>query len=248
MIGGSIRWGACVVMGTLLVACSSGDDKPANANAGGTGNGQAGDSSAAGEQSTGATSTQGGSSTDGGTPAGGAGSSNGGTQSDAGSGMGGQPSEVVGDPPTLEGDGISWNWNGKTYTVNKQMHAGWYNSGAVASISGSDTEDSVPPNMFTMHLMPNMTGTFNCSDYVTPLDTSFAMVWQTFDASKNPPNPGFSYDAALPCEFTITRADKGDTAGDVFEGTFKATLHFPGSAAYNLPDRTVVGTMRWTKQ
>jgi hypothetical protein len=26
----------------------------------------------------------------------------------------------------------------------------------------------------------------------------------------NPPNPGFSYSADLPCEFSITRADTGD--------------------------------------
>ena len=107
----------------------------------------------------------------------------------------------------------------------------------------------MPPNLFTLHLMPNETGTFECSDYVSVLDSSFSIVWQTFDKTANPPNPSFSYAADLPCELTITRADQGDTAGDVFEGTFKADLRFPGNGAYEPQVRTgVVGRMRLTKK
>ena len=251
MFFGSFRVESLVVVSALLAACGSNDDKPGNSGGGG-GAGEAGAESSAGKADTAGssgTTTKGGSSSNGGAPAGGTNQTSAGMPGEAGSADGGQPSVGGGDPPTLEGDGISWTWNGKTYTANKQMHSGFFNGGANVNISGSDTEDSVPPNIFTLHLMPNKTGTFQCSDYVTALDSSFSIVWQTFDKTMTPPNPGFSYSPELPCEFTITRADKGDTAGDVFEGTFKASLRYPGNGVYMAQDRTgIVGTMRLTKQ
>lgn len=250
MFFGSFRVVSVVLVSALLAACGSDTDKPSNSGSGGTG--EAGANSSAGKSDTAGssgTTTKGGSTSNGGAPSGGTSQTSAGMPGEAGSGDGGMSSTGGGDPPPLDGDGISWTWNGKTYTVNKQMHAGFFNSGATVNISGSDTDDSVPPNMFTLHAMPNKTGTFQCSDYVTALDSSFLIVWQTFDKTMNPPNPGFSYAKELPCEFTITRADSGDTVGDVFEGTFKASLRFPGNGVYMAQDRTgIVGTMRWTKQ
>lgn len=242
------------MVSALLFACGGSDDQPSNPDH--DGNGDAGSESSGGAPETAGSSgssTQGGSSNDGGTASGGSDPSSAGASSEAGatSGEGGQPPADGGDadPPALEGDGITWSWAGKTYTVNKKMHNGFFGAVERVNISGSDTEDDVPPNMFTLHLMPNQVGTFQCKDYVTATDSSFGIVWQTFDRTADPPNPGFTYSPDLPCEFTVTRADKGDTAGDVFEGTFKVSLRFPGNGAYMQQDRTgIVGRMRLTKQ
>jgi len=248
MLFRSLNCKSLVIFGALLAACSS-DDKPAGAGNGGTAAG--GDNAAGAPDSAGSSGTG----TVGGSSSNDAGSSSEGNQagegvsSEGGTGDGGQPSIGNVEPPTLEGDGISWTWSGKTYTAKKQLHAGWYNAGANVNIAASDTDDSVPPNMFNLHLMPNMVGTFKCSDYVSALDSSFGIVWQTFDQTATPPNPSFSYDPSLPCEFTITRADKGDAAGDTFEGTFKATLRYPGNGVYMKQDRAdIAGTMRLTKK
>jgi len=248
MLFRSLHCKSLVTLAALLVACGS-DDKPAVDGHGGSAAG--GDNAAGGPDNLGSsgTSTEGGSSSDAGATSGGKGQASAGMPSEGGSGDGGQASSGNVNPPALEGDRISWTWSGYTYTAKKQIHAGWYNAGANVNIAASDTDDSVPPNTFTLHLMPNMVGTFKCSDYVTALDSSFGIVWQTFDQTATPPNPGFSYDPSLPCEFTITRADKGDTAGDVFEGTFKATLRYPGNGVYTKQDRAdIAGTMRLTKK
>jgi hypothetical protein len=234
------------------VGCGGDDDKPGNsANAGSGGDGPdnaAGMSDTAG--SAGKTSqggSQSGGTSNGGAPQGGEATSTGGA-GDSDSGGGQPPTGGDDEPPALEGDGISWTWNGKTYTANKKPTSGFYPGVESVSISAADTDDSVPPNHFMLHLMPDKVGTFQCKDYVTQTDSSFSIVWQTFDASMNPPNPGFSYAPDLPCEFTITRADTGDQSGDVFEGTFKATLHFAlKTPDYGPEDRRVVGTMRLTK-
>lgn len=248
----SIRYGSLVVVvSAWLWACSNSDDEPGNTSStGGTGDAGA-SSSAAGEPASagtgGSKTNQAGSANQSGSGTGGANATEGGSSGVAGSGDGGQPGGVDVEPPSLQGDGIAWTWAGKDYLANKKPHSGFFNAGATANISASDTEDSVPPNSFDLHNLPNMVGTFQCKDYVTALDSSFSVTWLTFDKTANPPNPSFSYDATLPCEFTITRADKGDTSGDIIEGTFKATLRFPGNGVFQKQDRSVAGTMRYTK-
>lgn len=257
MLSRSLRSQSAVLVsaGALLFACSSRDDKPGNTSHAGGSSGSDNAAGSASKSGTGGTETEGGSANHAGMPGeGGKSQGSAGAASDGGSGDseggGGEPSTGGDDtPPTLEGDGITWTWSGKTYTVNKKMYAGFFNSGANVNISGSDSDESPAPNMFNLHLMPNEIGTFQCKDYVTALASSFGIVWQTFDKTANPPNPSFAYAQGLPCELTVTRADKGDTAGDVFEGTFRADLRFPGNGVYPAQDRKgIVGTMRWTKK
>jgi hypothetical protein len=250
MFSCTIRCASVVMLGAVLVGCGGSDDKPGSSGNGGS-SGEGSDNAAGASDTAGsaAMTNEGGSQSDGGAPSGGAGQDGNGAASSGGDASGGQPPTSAGDPPSLEGDGISWSWDGKTYTANKNPHNGFYPAVEAVSISAADTTDSVPPNQFTLHLMPDKVGTFQCKDYVTALDSSFAIVWQTFDTTMNPPNPGFTYSPDLPCEFTITRADAGDKAGDVFEGTFRATLHFAlKTPDYGPADRSVVGTMRLTKQ
>jgi hypothetical protein len=156
---------------------------------------------------------------------------------------------AAGTPPTLAGDGIAWTWNGTTFTGNKTVTGGWsfYREWMTLS-AGTDTSSPSADTFAFAGVTANKTGTFKCSDMLKA-NSSFAFGWGVNHPGESVPVKGFGYVADLPCSVTVTRADPGDTAGDVFEATFDATLRFPGAGAVVPPEeRSVTGSIRFTKK